>query len=221
MENKTKIIGGIAVIFLVGAVVFVWATLPAGKKSEQAPVAAPVQVATSTYATTTFSVVYPAEFSVSDSYVYDKVNPKKPIYGVKFSIPVAMATGTNLSSFDTGISVEQLPRAKNCTGDIYLAADVKPTSITENGVEYSVATSSEAAAGNVYEEAVYALVGSAPCTALRYFIHSTAIGNYDPATIREYDRGALLGEFDKIRHSLRIGALPAAAPAPAAPTPTP
>ena len=41
---------------------------------------------------------------------------KKLIHGVKFTIPMTMATGTNLSS-DTHLSIESLPRAKNCTGE--------------------------------------------------------------------------------------------------------
>ncbi len=219
MGNKMMVMGGVGAVLLVGAGIFVWKTLPSGAKGAPVPVAAPQEMATSTYATTTYSVVYPQDFSISDSYVYDKVNSKKPIYGVKLTIPVAMATGTNLSSFDTGVSIEQLPRAKNCTGDIYLSANVKPTKVSENGVEYSVATSSEGVAGNVYEEAVYALTGSSPCTAVRYFIHSTSVGNYDPAAIREFNRASLIEALDKIRQSLKLGAVPVA-PAPA-PVPAP
>jgi hypothetical protein len=81
----------------------------------------------------------------------------------------------------------------------------------ENGAEYSVATSSEAAAGNLYEEMVYALSGISPCTAVRYYIHSSNIGNYATGTI-EFDRAALLAAFDKIRMSLTLGSTPASAP---------
>ena len=162
----------------------------------------PQQVATTTYATTTFSLIYPSDFSINDVYTYDQFGPKKLIHGVKFVIPGEMATGTNLASFDTGISVEQLPRAKNCTADIYLTTDVKAETWNDNGVEYSVASSSGAAAGNYYEEYIYALPGTHPCTAVRYFIHSTNIGNYPTSTVREFDRSALLIPFDEMRHSL-------------------
>lgn len=155
----------------------------------------------SSYATSTYSVKYPSNFILNAPYAYGAFGPKKPIYGVKFIIPGTVATGTNLSA-DTGISVEQLPRAKNCTGDIYLQANVTARTITENGTEYSFASSSGAAAGNRYEEDVYALATSSPCTAVRYFIHSSNIGNYPAGMVREFDRGALLTEFDKIRASL-------------------
>lgn len=161
-----------------------------------------LQSATSTYATSTFSVVYPTNFTVHDDYAYDQFGPNKLIHGVKFTIPAEMATGTNVSSYDTGISIEQLPRARNCTADIYIRDDVKKHSVTENGVLYSIATTSGAGAGNFYEEQVYALSGTHPCTAVRYFIHSTNIGNYPEGTVREFDRTALISAFDEIRHTL-------------------
>ncbi|MBM3261650.1 hypothetical protein FJY93_04520 [Candidatus Kaiserbacteria bacterium] len=198
--------------FGIGIGIVVVVALTAGlyfsSQSMQKPVEAseptptqPQQVATSTYATTTFSLVYPADFTVNDAYAYDQF-AKKPIAGVKFVIPTQMATGTNLSAHDTGISIEQLPRAKKCTADIYIPADVKAQALQEGGVAYSVATTSGAAAGNVYEEQVYALSGSQPCTAIRYFIHSTQIGNYPPGTVREFDRAALIEAFDTIRRSI-------------------
>lgn len=163
---------------------------------------APAQMATSTYATSTFSVVYPSDYTLDGSYAYYQVNPKKPIHGVKFTISSTVATGTNLAA-DTYLSVEWLPRAKKCTGDIYLAANVRPQTITDtNGIEYSVATSS--GAGNPYEEMVYALTGSSPCTAVRYYIHSSEIGNYTPGTVQPFNRDALLSAFDKIRRSLTL-----------------
>ena len=156
----------------------------------------------STYATSTFSISYPPAFTVDDGYAYEGV-PKKKVAGVKFSIPGAMATDTNLSS-DSYISVESLPRAKKCTGDIYLYQNVRSVEMTVGSSTYSVATTTGVAAGNLYEEQVYALTGSNPCTAVRYYIHSGAIGNYPEGTVREFDRSALLSAFDAIRNSLNL-----------------
>ncbi len=114
-----------------------------------------------------------------------------------------MATGTNLAS-DTGVSVEWLPNAHSCTGDIFVQANVTPQSLSENGIEYSVATTTSGAAGNFYEEDVYALAGSKPCTAVRYFIHSTDIGNYATGTVTAFDRDSLISQFDAIRQSLTL-----------------
>ena len=183
------------------------------------------QPTTSTYATTSFSVVYPSDFTSDDKYAYAGF-PKKPIAGVKLTIPGAMAAGTNLSN-DTYVSVETLPNAKKCTGDIYLVDDVNAHVETQGGVNYSIATSSDAGAGNFREEMVYALRESSPCVAIRYFIHSTNIGNYlpaqagDPGTVREFDRAALLSSFDAIRASVRLAGDTATSTAPAPSTSTP
>ena len=201
-RSDTLILGVIIVAALIGGAFYAWKThgsKPAAVASvPETPVADTAISYTS--AKFKFSLKYPNDFSMDESYSNISVNQKKPISGVKFTIPLSMATGTNLSS-DTGLSIEQLPHAKNCTGDIYLAANVKPHKVVDNAVTYSVATSSGAAAGNLYEEMVYAVASSSPCIAVRYFIHSSAIGNYS-GVVREFDRTALLTVFDKIRKSL-------------------
>lgn len=175
----------------------------------------PGQEPRSTYASSTMGISfkYPKSFTLGVTYQYTGF-PKKPISGVKVLIPDRVATGTNVSSQDTGVSIEQLPRALNCTGDIFIVDNVKASTITENGVTYSVATTSGAGAGNFYEEMVYALSGTKPCTAVRYFIHSMNIGNFEPGAAREFDREALIAEFDKIRSSLRITSQPATSTTP-------
>src|SRR3989344_4797153 len=155
---------------------------------------------TNTYATSTFSITYPSTYAVNDSYTYDQFEGK-PIAGVKFMIPEVLASGTNLSSFDTGVSVEWLPRAIHCTGGIYIVPNVKAFELTVGSTTVSVATTTGAAAGNRYEEQVYAVKDSKPCTAVRYFIHSTNIGNYPQegeGSVREFDRAALVRSFDEI-----------------------
>ena len=200
-NNAIKYVIGAIILGLVALVLLYvlrpgTASAPAGGETAQA------QVATSSYTGTTFSIEYPADYTLNASYAYDAFGPKKLIQGVKFVIPGSITTGTNLSASDTGVSVESLPRAKNCTGDIYIQDNVKAQEVTEGGVVYSVATTSGAGAGNFYEEQVFALVGSSPCTAVRYFIHSGNIGNYEPGTAVEFNRDALLASFDAIRRSL-------------------
>jgi len=159
------------------------------------------------YATSTFAIAYPDNFSLDDAYAYKGV-PNKPIDGVKFTIPTAMTEGTNLAD-DSGVSVEWLPRANICAGDIYVLDDVSAFDVTVGSTTYSVATTSGAGAGNLYEEQVFAIPESNPCTAVRYFIHTTNLANYSPeegesAEVREYDRAALLRAFDQIRNSLEL-----------------
>ncbi|QQG38293.1 MAG: hypothetical protein HYS26_01960 [Candidatus Kaiserbacteria bacterium] len=192
----------VAVIAAVGGY-YAWQLL--GQAASQAPQnEEPLEVVPqfSTYATSTFSITYPQGYTVDDAYAYEGV-PKKPIAGVKFTIPGAMATGTNLST-DSGVSVEWLPRAQKCAGDIFLFDNVRSQELTVGSTTWSVATTSGAGAGNLYEEMVYAVVGSKPCTAVRYLLHSTNIGNYDPGAVREFDRLKLIADFNAIRDSLTL-----------------
>lgn len=205
--NIRYVIGSVFALVLLGVGgYFVWNTFtrvePPPVVVEETP--PPVEVLR-TYASSTLgiSVKYPPEFTIDDTYAYDQFGETKLIHGIKFGVPAAVATGTNLS-LGSGVSVEWLPNARNCTGDIYVLANVPALLMSDEGVQYSVASSSEAAAGNRYEEIVYALPGSKPCTAVRYFIHSTVVENYPEGTVREFDRAALLAEFDKIRRSLTV-----------------
>lgn len=149
-----------------------------------------------------FSIRYPAGYSIDTEYRYQEFGPGKEIGGIKFTIPPSMSTGTNLSDYDTGVSVEGIPNIQNCNAGLFIYQDSEITSVTDEGTEYSVATTNGAAAGNFYEEKVWAIPGTNPCIAVRYLIHSTNIGNYPPGVVREFNRDALLKQFDAIRRTL-------------------
>lgn len=151
-----------------------------------------------------YSIRYPEGYTLDTSYVYDQLGPGSEIGGIKFIIPKSRAQGTNLSGADTGVSIEVMPYADTCTADRFLA-DAKASKFSDGGTDYSVAHRTGAAAGNIYDETVYALVGSNPCLAVRYFIHSGNIANYPPGAVREFDKAALIQEFDTIRRSLVVG----------------
>lgn len=146
------------------------------------------------------SAGYADSYKVDESYRY-QLNPNRVISGVKFTIPNKTAEGTNLSK-DSYIAVEWMPNVTECSAAIFLDGTHKNIDISENGVSYSVASSSNAGAGNRYDEIIYAVKNTNPCIAMRYFIHHTVVQNYPPGTIREFDRSALLREFDSIRKSL-------------------
>ena len=144
-------------------------------------------------------------YSVDTSYEYQAQGPGKAIGGVKFTIPGSMATGTNLAS-DSYISVEHLAAGQTCDASTFaLDPSIKSQTVTDGGISYSVASSSDAGAGNRYEETVYALSGSSPCIAVRYFIHYGAIQNYPEGAVQQFDKAALLQTFDQIRRTLALG----------------
>lgn len=150
-----------------------------------------------------FSIRFPQGYSVDEAYKYQELGPGKDIVGVKFTIPTTTAAGTNLGS-DSYLSVEEIPKVQDCSAALFLDGVTAKTITDANGVTYSVASSTGAGAGNRYEEAVYALPGTNPCTAVRYFIHYGVIENYPPGAVRQFDEQALLTQFDAMRRAVVI-----------------
>ncbi len=149
-----------------------------------------------------FSIKYPKSYSIDESFMYQGLGADG-IPGVKVSVPASLTDGTNLSS-DSGVSVEYIPNAQNCSASLFLYDKPKAITMTDGGITYSVASTSGAGAGNLYEEQVYALAGANPCIAVRYMIHTTQLANYPAGTRVAYDRATLLAQFDAIRHSLTL-----------------
>lgn len=142
-------------------------------------------------------------YSVEAPYAYTAMGPDTSIAGVKFTIPRAMTTGTNLSS-DSYISVEHLKVGEVCDASAFMSVPgVEPQILREGSNTYSFASSSDAGAGNRYEEYVYALPDTNPCLAVRYFVHYGAIENYD-SNITAFNRTKLFADFDSIRKTLVI-----------------
>lgn len=152
----------------------------------------------------TFSIRYPENYSVNTTYKYSELGPGKEISGVKFTIPQEMASGTNLSSYDTGVSVETIPAVQDCNATLFLDQNIKAQTVTDSNTEYSFASSTGTAAGNRYEERVWTIPGANPCIAVRYLIHYGVIQNYPPGAVREFDENALLQQFDAIRKTLIV-----------------
>ena len=149
-----------------------------------------------------FSIRYPSDFTVDDTYKYQELGPGKDISGVKFTIPLSMKTGTNLGS-DSYVSVEEISKTQTCTASLFLDQGLAHT-LTDRNIIYSVASSTGAGAGNRYEETVYATPITNGCLAIRYFIHYGVLENYPLGTVKQFDKQALLNQFDTIRHSLII-----------------
>ncbi len=196
------IIGAVVVILALIGIYVITKPKPQPVVINPPPVVEPAAPQGQSYATSTYSLTYPADFTINEAYAYQGV-PKKSIPGVKFTISSTMATGTNLAS-DSGVSIESLPHANKCSGDIYIYQNVRSHELVVGSTTFSVASTTDAGAGNFYEEIVYAMPNSHPCTALRYMIHSTNIDNYPTGTVRAFDRAALMTEFDKIRDSLKL-----------------
>ncbi|MDB5204560.1 MAG: hypothetical protein JWP09_588 [Candidatus Taylorbacteria bacterium] len=194
--KKTYTIIGLLIIII--GLIFIFK-----KDDTVAPVVTDSNTPVYTNPTQSFSVSVPKDFTIDEKYSYN-ISPTRSISGTKYTIPASLAKGTNLST-DSYVSVESIPDADSCTAERFFeSAPQAPDTVTENGVTYSVNSTQDAGAGNRYEETVYAIKDSKPCIAVRYFIHYGAIQNYPEGAVKEFDRSALLQQFDAIRKSLKI-----------------
>jgi hypothetical protein len=144
-----------------------------------------------------FSVSYPPDFTVNTNYHYTNSGPGKETNGVSFTIPASMAAGTNLGG-DSYVSVEYTS-GTTCTAANFLDNGQELPDPGDTVYQYDVQTTTGAAAGNRYEEIVFALPD---CRAVRYFIHSSVLENYPAGTVQAFDRDHLIQLFDLVRKSL-------------------
>jgi len=151
-----------------------------------------------------FSIRYPASFKIDTDYNYEALGPNKKIQGVKFTIDPAIAKDTNLSN-DSYLSVEEISQTNSCGAELFLnRTSNTPTTETIGDTTFSVASSTDAGLGNRYEETVYAIPGTNPCVAVRYFIHYGVLENYPTGSIKAFDKESLLNQFGNMRDTLII-----------------
>jgi hypothetical protein len=152
-----------------------------------------------------FAISYPDGWRVDTAHTYTALGPGKDIHGVAFKVSKRFTTGTNLSD-DSYLAVEVLPGVKDCAAAPFLDDAIDQPRIKSNGhgIQWSVLDGADQGAGNIYEETVQAAIGTDPCIATRAFAHSTNIGNYDPGTVKAFNRAAFNRTIDKMRASFRL-----------------
>ena len=74
--------------------------------------------------------------------------------------------------------------------------------VTINGVSFTKSEGGGVGAGNIYEQTYYRSIHNGTCYEITYFMHYGNIGNYDPGTVKQFDRAALLQKFDQILSTL-------------------
>jgi hypothetical protein len=145
-----------------------------------------------------FSIAYPEGWSADRGHVYPTPVHDNHLAGVAFMVPRRLSAHTNLSS-DSYLAVESAEGVASCDASVFLDQPDTQRNEMQGNKRWSVGTMGDAGAGNFYDETVYALEGSKPCLAIRYFIHSTNVANYPEGTVKQFDHTGLVGMFDRIR----------------------
>ena len=153
-----------------------------------------------------FSISYPQDWIVNQSYQNTTLGPNKTLDGVGFAVPQAFVTGTNLSS-DSSISVENNTTSTDCDASEFLddAVPAGSKTITINGQTWSLATGSDAGAGNRYQETVvsfpHSVTPTDPCLGIRLFLHYGALENYPTGTVKAFDQDAITRIYESMVNS--------------------
>lgn len=147
------------------------------------------------FSNNSFLIKYPKDFSTKIDHIEYGLDTE--LKGVTFTIPATLTSGTNLSKDSAVIIVENPYLSESCSAEQLATAMNIPTQssfVAIGNTNYTIAKGGDAGAGNFYEHIYIAIPGDI-CRGAVLFIHSTNIGNYDPGTIKEFDKSALLSIF--------------------------
>ncbi len=154
-----------------------------------------------------YTVNVPAGWTVNKKFTYDALGPGKSLSGVSFAIPASFTAATNLSS-DSYISIEKMPgAAASCTADAFVSTGVSTPdakNVTVNGNAWNLGQSADTAAGNLYQERVYAAKYGSDCYGIRLFTHSGQVANYDAGARQQFDLVPLQAIHDQVVASFQF-----------------
>lgn len=148
-----------------------------------------------------FSFSYPSRniFRLDAGYQYVTNNSL-----ARVDLPASDFFGTNLSeaSFIVGASGEQT------TVEACLASSSEENATSSeifiNGTAMKVFNGIGVGAGNIYETKSYRAVKNGVCYEATLLLHSGNIGNYEPGTVRQFDREKFLNELAVILGTFKI-----------------
>ena len=131
---------------------------------------------------------------------FEQFLPLTQAAAVAFVLPKALFKGTNL--LEAGVYVGQKATADVPApwADPYEGETAAGTT-SINGISWATFTSSEGAAGNIYDERVYRTAHNGTCYEIAELLHSAEIGNYDPGTVTEFDKTQFEGYLEAIARS--------------------
>jgi hypothetical protein len=121
------------------------------------------------------------------------------------ALPKDLFKGTNLMEAGVYIGASSSPAmATKWNLPSADSTEVPAGALVISGVSFAAFTSTEAAAGNVYEEKVYRVLRDDTCFEIVELLHSGNIDNY-PAGVVEFDKGTFQGYLAAIVRTFSFG----------------
>jgi hypothetical protein len=141
-----------------------------------------------------FSIMHPITASTSAEGFEGFLLPAmKPIVGIY--LPESLFTATNLVEAGVFIGVSSDPEALNACLSSREGEEPQGTKLISNKV-FQVFSSTDAAAGNIYEETSYRSVRNGDCFELLEMMHSGNIGNYPAGSVKQFDASMMRSILD-------------------------
>jgi hypothetical protein len=143
-----------------------------------------------------FSIEYPATASATSDFSSGFL-PLTQTPVIAFELPRSMFSGTNLAEAGVYIGATTTPSVMStCTQQVQ--GETATTSQTVGGQNFSVFTSTDAAAGNRYQEKTFRAFQNGSCLEIVELLHYGVIENYPPGTVQQFDEAKFSGILDSI-----------------------
>lgn len=150
-----------------------------------------------------FSIEYPETATSSDT-DFAGFLPLTQTPVKSFVLPASMSAGTNLSEAGIYIGATTTPKiVASCTAST-LAGETLVGTTTINGSVFSASTSTDAAAGNVYESAVFRTVHDGRCLEIVELLHWGNIANFPEGEVVEFDTPVFREYLEKMVDTVKL-----------------
>lgn len=128
-----------------------------------------------------------------------------PTAAVVVKLDLAAFKGTNLGEGSVSVGVSNDPTILAACSAGKAAQGEKPDgNATLGGVNFSRFTFEDAGAGNRYVSTIYRAASGGNCYELVEFLHFSAMENFSPGAIKEFDRAKIEAELHAITRSFAI-----------------
>lgn len=118
-------------------------------------------------------------------------------------ISPSLFIGTNLHEAVVAIGIDTDPTiVASCQQAIN--GDQAQGFVTISGKDFSLFTGTDAGAGNLYDYRDYRRAQNGKCYEITEVLHSSNIGNYEPGTIKEFNKKYFSGVLDKMATSFEF-----------------
>lgn len=145
-----------------------------------------------------FTIQYPATASTTNDFSTGFLPlTATPVIGIE--LPASMFAGTNLAEAGVYIGATTSPDVMTACTDLSKVTGPVSTSTAQiGGQNFVEVDSTDAGAGNVYQQKTFRAFQNGSCLEIVELLHSADIGNYPSGTVQPFDQAQFQGILDAI-----------------------